>query len=53
MSRAPWHSDHRLWSACPRDRGIEARQRLDDGLRETIAFVREHRDLYRSDGYVR
>jgi nucleoside-diphosphate-sugar epimerase len=26
---------------------------LDDGLRSTIEFVRGHKDLYRSDGYVR
>jgi nucleoside-diphosphate-sugar epimerase len=26
---------------------------LDDGLRQTIAFVRDHRDLFRTDGYVR
>jgi NAD dependent epimerase/dehydratase len=26
---------------------------LDEGLRQTIEFVRDHRDLFRSDGYVR
>jgi dTDP-glucose 4,6-dehydratase len=26
---------------------------LDEGLRHTIEFVRDHRDLFRTDGYVR